>query len=106
MGFFSSKSQVIKVSVTQSFVLEFLSTKFKKMGKLNVSMLRYLSKDQLRVLTAVEMGMKNHELVPKALVVSIAQVRSGVARILMDLCRNRLVFSFCSQSKKMNMCFI
>lgn len=56
-------------------------------------MLRYLSKDQLRVLTAVEMGMKNHELVPKALVVSIAQVRSGVARILMDLCRNRLVFS-------------
>ena len=76
------------------------------MGKLNVSMLRYLSKDQLRVLTAVEMGMKNHELVPKALVVSIAQVRSGVARILMDLCRNRLVFSFCSQSKKMNMCFI
>ena len=106
MGFFSNKSQVIKVSVTQSFVLEFLSTKFKKMGKLNVSMLRYLSKDQLRVLTAVEMGMKNHELVPKALVVSIAQVRSGVARILMDLCRNRLVFSFCSQSKKMNMCFI
>ena len=66
------------------------------MGKLNVSMLRYLSKDQLRVLTAVEMGMKNHELVPKALVVSIAQVRSGVARILMDLCRNRLVFSFFS----------
>lgn len=61
------------------------------MGKLNVSMLRYLSKDQLRVLTAVEMGMKNHELVPKALVVSIAQVRSGVARILMDLCRNRLL---------------
>ena len=106
MGFFSNKSQVIKVSVTHSFVLEFLSTKFKKMGKLNVSMLRYLSKDQLRVLTAVEMGMKNHELVPKALVVSIAQVRSGVARILMDLCRNRLVFSLCSQSKKMNMCFI
>ena len=27
------------------------------MGKLNVSMLRYLTKDELRILTAVEMGM-------------------------------------------------
>ena len=60
-----------------------------KMGKLNVTMLRYLTKDQLRILTAVEMGMKNHELVPKALIVSIAQVKSGVAKVLMDLCRNR-----------------
>ena len=34
-----------------------------KMGKLNVSMLRYLSKEDFRVLTAVEMGMKNHEIV-------------------------------------------
>lgn len=59
------------------------------MGKLNVNMLRYLSKDQMRILTAVEMGMKNHELVPKALIVSIAQVRSGVAKILMELCKNR-----------------
>ena len=33
------------------------------MGKLNVTMLRYLSKEDFRVLTAVEMGMKNHELV-------------------------------------------
>ena len=33
------------------------------MGKLNVSMLRYLSKEDFRVLTAVEMGMKNHEIV-------------------------------------------
>lgn len=34
-----------------------------EMGKLNVSMLRYLSKEDFRVLTAVEMGMKNHEIV-------------------------------------------
>ena len=33
------------------------------MGKLNVTMLRYLSKEDFRVLTAVEMGMKNHEIV-------------------------------------------
>ena len=36
-----------------------------KMGKLNVTMLRYLDGEAFRVLTAVEMGMKNHELVPK-----------------------------------------
>jgi len=61
------------------------------MGKLNVSMLRYLTKDEMRVLTAVEMGMKNHELVQKALIVSIAQVKSGVGKCLMDLCRKRLL---------------
>ena len=33
------------------------------MGKLNVTMLRYQTKEDYRVLTAVEMGMKNHELV-------------------------------------------
>ena len=43
------------------------------MGKLNVSMLRYLTKEDYRVLTAVEMGMKNHELVPAALIASIAE---------------------------------
>ena len=69
------------------------------MGKLNVTMLRYLTKDQMRVLVAVEMGMKNHELVPKALIVSIAQVRSGVAKILMDLCRNRYNILFIYESK-------
>ena len=61
------------------------------MGKLNVSMLRYLTKDELRLLTAIEMGMKNHELVQKSLIVSIAQVKSGVGKTLMDLCRKRLL---------------
>lgn len=61
------------------------------MGKLDVSMLVYLTKDDLRVLIAVEMGMKNHELVQKSLIVSIAQVKSGVGKILMDLCRKRLL---------------
>ncbi len=61
------------------------------MGKLNVSLLRYLTRDQLRILTAVEMGMKNHELVPKALIVSIAAVRGGAAKILQELCKHRLL---------------
>ena len=62
------------------------------MGKLNVSLLRYLDKDHFRVITSVEMGMKNHELVPKDLVVAIAAIRAGgTAKILKELCRNRQV---------------
>lgn len=59
------------------------------MGKLSVNLLRYLTKDQFRILVAVEMGMKNHELVPPELIASIAQVRNGVKKILRDLCHNR-----------------
>jgi len=62
------------------------------MGKLNVSMLRYLTKEDFRVLTAVEMGMKNHELVPGSLIASIASLRGGgVHKILKELSKNRLV---------------
>jgi len=62
------------------------------MGKLNVTMLRYLSKEDFRVLTAVEMGMKNHELVPGALIASIASLRhGGVHKILRELSKNRLL---------------
>lgn len=32
--------------------------------KLDVDVLRYLSKDDFKVLTAVETGMRNHEIVP------------------------------------------
>ena len=62
------------------------------MGKLNVSMLRYLSKEDFRVLTAVEMGMKNHELVPGSLIASIASLRhGGVHKILRELSKHRLL---------------
>jgi len=62
------------------------------MGKLNVSMLRYLTKEDLRVLTAVEMGMKNHSLVPGSLVASIASLRhGGVHKILKELSKHRLL---------------
>lgn len=62
------------------------------MGKLNVSTLRYLSKDDFRVLTAVEMGMKNHELVPSVLVTQIANLKhGGCHKHLMDLSRKKLV---------------
>jgi len=62
------------------------------MGKLNVTMLRYLSKEDFRVLTAVEMGMKNHEIVPGSLVASIASLRhGGVHKVLRELSKHRLL---------------
>lgn len=62
------------------------------MGKLNVSMLRYLSSEEFRVLTAVEMGMKNHELVPTPLVASIADLKHGGShKILRELSKHKLV---------------
>ena len=55
-------------------------------------MLRYQTQEDYRVLTAVEMGMKNHELVPGSLIASIASVRGGgVHRILKELSKHRLV---------------
>ncbi|XP_060569241.1 serine/threonine-protein kinase RIO2-like [Ruditapes philippinarum] len=62
------------------------------MGKLNVTMLRYLSKEDFRVLTAVEMGMKNHEIVPAPLIASIAHLHSGGChKVLKELSKHRLV---------------
>ncbi|KAF5269929.1 hypothetical protein FQR65_LT05728 [Abscondita terminalis] len=62
------------------------------MGKLNVSFLRYLTPEDFRVLTAIEMGMKNHELVPGALAASIANLQhGGVHKLLRDLCKHRLL---------------
>ncbi|KAK3610256.1 hypothetical protein CHS0354_022317 [Potamilus streckersoni] len=62
------------------------------MGKLNVAILRYLTKDDFRVLTAVEMGMKNHEIVPVPLVASIAHLHAGGChKILRELSKHRLV---------------
>ena len=44
------------------------------------------------MLTAVEMGMKNHEIVPGSLIASIASLRhGGVHKILKDLSKHRLL---------------
>lgn len=39
--------------------------------RLDANQLRFMTRDDFRVLTAVEMGMKNHELVPAPLIESI-----------------------------------
>ncbi|XP_026674740.1 serine/threonine-protein kinase rio2 isoform X2 [Ceratina calcarata] len=62
------------------------------MGKLNVTILRYLTRDDFRVLTAIEMGTKNHELVPASLAARIANLRyGGVHKLMKELCKHRLL---------------
>ncbi|RKP10513.1 RIO1-domain-containing protein [Thamnocephalis sphaerospora] len=60
--------------------------------KLDAKALRYMSGEDFRVLTAVEMGSKNHEVVPTSLITNIAGLRhGGVQKILGDLARKSLV---------------
>ncbi|XP_072453449.1 serine/threonine-protein kinase RIO2 [Notamacropus eugenii] len=62
------------------------------MGKVNVAKLRYLTRDDFRVLTAVEMGMKNHEIVPCSLIASIASLKhGGCNKILRELAKHKLL---------------
>ncbi|KAK6026718.1 BTB/POZ domain protein, partial [Ostertagia ostertagi] len=62
------------------------------MGRMDVEKLRYLEREDFRVLIAVEMGMKNHEVVPLPLISAIAGIHRGaVARILSTLCKHSLV---------------
>ncbi|KAL4556531.1 hypothetical protein LXL04_039187 [Taraxacum kok-saghyz] len=60
--------------------------------KLDVDVLRYLSKDDFRVLTAVEMGMRNHEIVPAELIDRIASLRhGGTYKVLKNLLKHKLL---------------
>lgn len=60
--------------------------------KLDVTCMRYLTNDNYRVLQAVEMGMRNHELVPVDLINQIASLKHGGAfKILSVLLRYKLV---------------
>ncbi|XP_022873067.1 serine/threonine-protein kinase rio2-like [Olea europaea var. sylvestris] len=60
--------------------------------KLDVDVLRYLSKDDFRVLTAVEMGMRNHEVVPSELIDRIACLKhGGTYKVLKNLLKHKLL---------------
>lgn len=62
------------------------------MVKLDATLLRYMTRDDFRALTSVEMGMKNHELVPKSLINSISSLRNGsISKILLHLTQNKLI---------------
>jgi len=47
--------------------------------KLDPDLIQYLTKEHFRVLTAVEMGMKNHELVPHQLIESLSGLKRSQA---------------------------
>ena len=54
--------------------------------RFDLTALKYLTKDDFRVLTAIEMGMRNHEIVPVDLIQSISKIRNTcVRRILANL---------------------
>lgn len=60
--------------------------------KLDPAALRYLTDDDFRVLTAVELGMRNHELVPIPLISVISGLRhGGYMKSLKEIHKNKLV---------------
>lgn len=60
--------------------------------KLDASNVKYLSPDDYRVLTALEVGSRNHEVVPTTLIASLSKFRpGGVQKIMSGLCRQKLV---------------
>ncbi len=61
--------------------------------KLDPELIQYLNKDHMRVLTAVEMGMRNHEFVPSTLIESLSGLKRSMAfKILQFLLKHKCVF--------------
>ena len=61
------------------------------MVKLDAKVLRYMTRDEFRVLTAVEMGMKNHDLVPTTLIARICGLKNAY-RLIANLHKNKLIY--------------
>jgi len=61
------------------------------MVKLDPDIIKYLEANDYRVLTSIEMGMKNHELVPTTLIETISGIRSGCYKILQKLHKAKLI---------------
>lgn len=65
--------------------------------KLDPEVLRYLSREDFRVLTALEQGMRNHDVVPTELVCTLSGLRSGAGKVLGNLVRHKLIYHDASQ---------
>lgn len=60
--------------------------------KLDATDVRYITPEEFRVLTAVEMGSKNHEVVPTDLIAQISSLRhAGISKLLSSLLKRKLV---------------
>lgn len=61
--------------------------------KLDVTQLRYMSREEFRILTAIELGMKNHEFVPTTLIETLARLtRGGTFKAITQVHKNKLVY--------------
>ena len=60
--------------------------------RFDLSALKYLGKDDFRVLTAIEMGMRNHEIVPVDLIQSISKISTtNIRQIIANLLKHKLI---------------
>ncbi|TIB77246.1 RIO1-domain-containing protein [Wallemia mellicola] len=57
--------------------------------RLDATDLRYITNDEFRVLTACEMGSKNHEVVPSSLINQISGLRAGGANKMLGVLAKR-----------------
>ncbi|KAJ1834749.1 Serine/threonine-protein kinase rio2 [Coemansia sp. RSA 2711] len=56
--------------------------------------LRYMSGDEFRVLTAIEVGSRNHEIVPATLITQLSRLRAGgINKYIGDLIKRKLIVS-------------
>jgi RIO kinase 2 len=61
--------------------------------KLDITVLRYLSREDWRILAAIELGMKNHDLVPTDLIVKIGKLhRGGTFKAISNLHKHKLIY--------------
>ncbi|WFC93614.1 non-specific serine/threonine protein kinase [Malassezia brasiliensis] len=60
--------------------------------RLDATDVRYITPEEFRVLTAVEMGSKNHEIVPSTLIAQISALQhAGISKLLASLAKRKLV---------------
>ena len=60
--------------------------------KLDPTVMRTMSKEDYRVMEAIEIGMKDHEIVPTALITTVANLRyGGVTKRISSLHRDKLI---------------
>ena len=61
--------------------------------KLDAQVLRYMSKDEFRVLLAIELGQRNHALVPTPLISRIASLTPSLTlRLIRQLHKHKLIY--------------
>ncbi|KAJ2756584.1 Serine/threonine-protein kinase rio2 [Coemansia aciculifera] len=62
--------------------------------KLDAKALRYMSTEDFRVLTAIEIGSRNHDIVPAPLIAQLSRLRSGgINKFITDLIKRKLIAS-------------